>query len=177
MQNSFCMKQLHRKRKVTFNTPGEAHELTFSCYRRLPLIDFDFTRQAFLGCLDQARQRWSFEIWAYVLMPEHVHLIVNPLQQQYRMEDILKAIKKPVAKPCLDWLACHHPALAARLAVRRTSFVQRHFWQRGGGYDRNLFKGTTIWRTIEYVHDNPVRRGLAGSQLDWPWSSARWYAE
>lgn len=46
------------------------------------------------------------------------------------------------------------------------------FWQRGGGYDRNLSSVRDIHEKIRYVHENPVRRGLTPRAEDWPWSSA-----
>ncbi|MBN2448608.1 MAG: hypothetical protein JXO22_17920 [Phycisphaerae bacterium] len=55
--------------------------------------------------------------------------------------------------------------------------VTNRFWQRGGGYDRNLFKPGEICEKINYLHDNPVRRGLVPRPQDWRWSSARHYAE
>ena len=54
--------------------------------------------------------------------------------------------------------------------------MEHRFWQQGGGYDREMFEVGTIKRAIEYIHMNPVRRGLVVSPLDWRWSSARWYA-
>jgi putative transposase len=51
--------------------------------------------------------------------------------------------------------------------------VSHRFWQRGGGYDRNLRSDRDIYEKIRYVHLNPVRRGLAKDAGDWPWSSAR----
>jgi putative transposase len=50
------------------------------------------------------------------------------------------------------------------------------FWQEGPGYDRNLSSKETILAAIDYIHLNPVRRGLAARAIDWKWSSARWYA-
>ena len=49
------------------------------------------------------------------------------------------------------------------------------FWQRGGGYDRNLTEPHTIWAEIDYLHMNPVRRGLRERAVDWHWSSAADY--
>jgi len=46
------------------------------------------------------------------------------------------------------------------------------FWQRGGGYDRNVVEADTLYRLIQYVHANPVRRGLCQRPEDWLWSSA-----
>jgi putative transposase len=54
--------------------------------------------------------------------------------------------------------------------------VNYRFWQRGGGYDRNVHEPKTLRKMIEYIHDNPVRRGLVKEAVDWPWSSARYYA-
>jgi putative transposase len=55
---------------------------------------------------------------------------------------------------------------------------RRHhrFWQRGGGYDRNVIDDKTAHRQIEYIHNNPVRRGLCTTSVDWLWSSAADYA-
>jgi len=54
--------------------------------------------------------------------------------------------------------------------------VSYRFWQRGGGYDRNVWEPDTLRKMIEYIHDNPVRRGLVTRATDWPWSSARFNA-
>ena len=53
---------------------------------------------------------------------------------------------------------------------------ERRFWQAGGGYDRNIIDEKTAWKVIDYIHLNPVRRGLVERPEDWEWSSARWYA-
>jgi len=50
------------------------------------------------------------------------------------------------------------------------------FWQRGGGYDRNLVSKQAVLNSIEYIHNNPVRKGLVKSPEDWNWSSAGFYA-
>src|SRR5947209_19043796 len=50
------------------------------------------------------------------------------------------------------------------------------FWQRGGGYDRNVVEAATLYWLIEYIHANPVRRGLCERPEDWFWSSAADYA-
>ena len=50
------------------------------------------------------------------------------------------------------------------------------FWQQGGGYDWNIIKAKTAWAAVEYIHNNPVRQGLADCPTNWEWSSACWYA-
>ena len=54
--------------------------------------------------------------------------------------------------------------------------MEYRFWQQGGGYDRNFDNVAAAWASVEYIHRNPVRRGLVDCPTDWTWSSARWYA-
>ena len=54
--------------------------------------------------------------------------------------------------------------------------MRHRFWQPGGGYNRNITRISTLRSMIEYLHGNPVRRGLVAKAEDWEWSSARWYA-
>jgi hypothetical protein len=49
------------------------------------------------------------------------------------------------------------------------------YWQEGPGYDRNFTKPSTVLPAIDYLHHNPVRRGLVKRAVDWKWSSARYY--
>jgi len=169
--------QPHRKTRRTFNIAGHAHALTFSCYHGLKLLNNNRTRQWLLEAVDLARDRYRFDVWAYVIMPEHVHLLIRP-NSVYDMSAILKAIKQPVARKAMQYLREHDPALLAELAVRRPSGRTEHrFWQQGGGYDRNIHDPATARHIIDYIHHNPVRRGLAAGPIDWPWSSARWYAD
>jgi putative transposase len=50
------------------------------------------------------------------------------------------------------------------------------YWQKGPGYDRNLSSQEAVLSSIDYIHNNPVTRGLVEQATDWRWSSARWYA-
>ncbi|KAA0224220.1 MAG: hypothetical protein AKCLJLPJ_01747 [Fimbriimonadales bacterium] len=165
-----------RKKRKAYNDPGHAHELTFSCYRRLPLLNGDPARFKFLEVLDHARRECDFSVWAYVLMPEHVHLLIHPHQATYAIADILSAIKTDVARSELRRIEKNDPLLYRQLLVRERDGTHRRFWQSGGGYDRNLYTPQAIRASLAYIHENPLRRGLAGDMLDWPWSSARFYA-
>ena len=168
--------QTPRKTRRTYNTPGDAHELTFSCFRRLPLLDSDGIRRVFLNQLNKARERWDFELWAYVLMPEHVHLLVWPKSRVYDIAAIRKSIKQSVPQRAVHYMRRRQPDALKAFEVLRQGVLGYRFWQEGGGYDRNLFSPRAIGKVIGYIHNNPVRRGLVTSPLEWPWSSARWYA-
>ncbi len=167
----------HRKLCRSYNNPGEAHELTFSCFRRLPLLSKDRTRRWFIEALDEARRRRDFLVWAYVIMPEHIHVIVWPKQPVYEIRLIRTALKVPVQRKALAYLRRHAPAFLEHLCDSQPNCeVHYRFWLRGGGYDRNIQETTTLRAMIDYIHNNPVRRGLVRDPTDWPWSSARFYA-
>ena len=68
---------VQRKKVKHFNYTGHAHELTFSCYRRLPLLSRDRTRDWMIEAIDKAPKERDFSVLAYVIMPEHVHIIVS----------------------------------------------------------------------------------------------------
>lgn len=126
-----------------------------------------------LQSIDQARKRHEFQLCAYVIMPEHVHLLVRPVRVEYRIADILKAIKQPVARKLAA--ACGKP-IPERFVKQRADGSQTcKFWQPGGGYDRNLHSPKAIWAAIEYIRMNPVKRGLVEFPEDYEWSSCRAY--
>src|SRR5688500_19034631 len=77
-----------RKVRHSFNLPGHAHELTFSCYQRLPLLSRDRTRQWFIEALESARKIHRFQLWAYVIMPEHAHVLIFPPIDDYSIPGI-----------------------------------------------------------------------------------------
>lgn len=162
----------HRKRCRRFDHPGEAHFLTFSCFRRLTLLGRDRSRRWFLDALQLGRERNQFHLWAYVFMPEHVHLVLLPIGTT-KIAEILSTLKQSTSKRALNWLRQNAPDyLSNILDVQPNGDRHYRFWQRGGGYDRNLRSVRDIHEKIAYVHDNPVRRGLVANTTDWYWSSA-----
>jgi putative transposase len=68
------MKHLH--------VAGHFHELTFSCYRRKPLLTNDVWREQLARRIDTASEEEGFVLHAFVLMPEHVHLLVLPTNSE-----------------------------------------------------------------------------------------------
>ena len=170
------MKPPHRKQVRSYNEPGHAHELTFSCFHRLPLFSRDRSRKWFLEALESARKRRNLDLWADVIMPEHVHVILCPRDSCYEVRLIRTALKVPVQRAALAFLRREAPEFLERLRDEQPNGeVHYRFWQRGGGYDRNITDPATLRTMIEYVHANPVRRGLVSRPSDWPWSSARFY--
>jgi REP-associated tyrosine transposase len=168
----------HRKRCRRFNDIGHAHALTFSCFQRQPFLSRERSRLWTLEAIRHARQVHAFHLWAYVLMPEHVHLLIHPVSPEYRISAILSSLKQPVAKKAVRYIREHAPEFLDRMRDRQPGGTENfRFWQRGGGYDRNLWEPRYIWSTIDYIHLNPVRRGLCQRPDDWIWSSARNYCD
>jgi len=178
--NSFCYYDVmsptgptHRKRCKRFDVAGHAHFLTFSCFNQRPFFPGNHAHQWFLDALDSARTRRPFHLWAFVIMPEHVHLLVLP-HEGVCVSDILSAVKLPVTRRAITWATCHNPdALKHMLDVQPSGKRHQRFWQRGGGYDRNVKTIAEAHEKIHYIHANPVRRGLVEHPQDWPWSSWR----
>jgi len=167
-----------RKRKscIRYDIPGHAHALTFTCFRGQPLLSRDRSRQWLVDAISRARTNLAFDLWGYVIMPEHVHLLIYPQADDYAISEILTAIKRPVARAALDHVRTHAPTfLRAMRDEQPNGRIAHRFWQRGGGYDRNLCSAETIRATLDYIHANPVRRGLVESAEDWHWSSAGYY--
>ena len=91
------------KRRRRYAEPGQPRELTFSCYRRYPFLGKERTREWFRAALEDARASSGFHIWAYVLVPEHLHLLVYPGQVPERMPRFLQDLKEPVARHAIDY--------------------------------------------------------------------------
>jgi len=86
-----------RKTRRAWNEPGHAHFLTYSCHQRLPLLSRERSREWVLAALEATRRELDVALWAYVVMPEHVHVLMCPRTAQYEMRRILVALKRPVA--------------------------------------------------------------------------------
>ena len=111
-------------------------------------------------------------------MPEHAHVLTFPRNVTYDISRILQSIKQSVSRRAMIYLKEHGPAewLERLKVVWPGGRTEHRFWQQGGGYDRNMFTPDAVWSSVEYLHNNPVRRELTSVTTDWPWSSARWYA-
>ena len=159
-----------------YNIPGHAHYLTFSCFHGQPFLSKPRSCQWLVDAIARAKKLHEFHLWAWVIMPEHVHLLVWPRRKLYSISAILQSIKKPVTNKALHFVDTFTPAFAARMVDRQPNGdLSRRFWQRGGGHDRNIYSAEEVWEKIDYIHKNPFRRGLVARAQDWQWSSAQEY--
>jgi putative transposase len=162
------------KRVQRYDVPGHAHFLTFSCYHRLPLLSNEVWR-AWLGTEVQAAcGELEVALWAYVFMPEHVHLLIRPRREKYRIAEFLYRVKKPLAERVLRSLREHSAPLLSKLKVVERGKAGYRFWQAGGGFDLNVWTMAKAVEKAHYCHRNPVARRLVKAPEQWRWSSFRW---
>ena len=167
----------HRKHRKTYNDPGHTHYLTFSCTNRWPLLSKDRTRQWFIEAIEIARSRHKFDLHAFVIMPEHAHLLVRSRLPDYDLPRFLYDVKRPVSWKAKAWLLEQgNRRWLDRLSVREDRRQTFRFWLPGGGFDNNIFRERSLLEVVDYIHANPVCRGLVQNPADWIWSSARFWA-
>lgn len=163
----------HRKNRKVYDRDDDAHFITFSCNRRLPLLTKERTCCWLIEAIELSRRKNPFALRAWVITPEHVHLVLLP-QNGVRISSILTTMKQSVSRRAINWLRNHSPAFLNQLLDEQPNGKRSNrFWQRGGGYDRNLRSTRDVHEKILYVHQNPVKRGLVATPEDSQWSSAR----
>ena len=131
---------------------GELHFVTFSCYERKPYLRDPAARDTFESSLEGMSQRYGCAVIGYVVMPEHVHLLLSE-PPAIVLGRALQAIKLSVAN--------QRP--------------QRPFWY-PRYYDFNVYTTRKINEKLQYMHWNPVKRGLVAEPGEWAWSSWGYYA-
>ena len=152
---------------------GDLHFITCSCYRRLPFFATDQARDSFLEILNDVRHRYDFALLGYVVMPEHIHLLISE-PNRGNPSTVMRVLKQRVSrkmrrrrrngaseKQLLLW---DHPPLSS----------YPRFWQRRF-YDFNVWSARKHHEKLNYMHFNPVKRGLVSHPKEWRWSSYQFY--
>jgi len=151
---------------------GDLHFLTFSCYRRLPLLKTVRARNLFVKALGQIRERYKFRLVGYVVMPEHVHLLISePAKSTPSV--VLKALKQRVSRD-MRKNRLRVSGAQLRLPFMGSEAGLPRFWQ-PRFYDFNVYTTKKKREKLEYMHLNPVKRGLVKDPGAWRWSSFLFY--
>jgi putative transposase len=137
-----------------FQKAEALHFITFSCFHRLPFLKASQPKDTVEAILEVTRARHQARIYAYVLMPEHVHLLINE-PPSILVAQFLKAVKQ--------------------IASRKLRGEHAKFWQERY-YDSNIRGEAARSEVIRYIHRTPVKRGLVTSPGDYQWSSFNHYA-
>jgi len=133
---------------------GQLHFITFSCYRRFPYLNDTAPKETLEQVIEKARRSHSLFIYAYVLMPEHVHLLTN----------------EPETRTLASFLGVVKGESSKLLKGSREKFWQTRY------YDFNTFTTGKFVEKVQYIHRNPVTRGLVNKPEDYRWSSFNHYA-
>ena len=147
---------------------GDLHFVTFSCYRCRPLLVTPRARDRFVKILDQVRSRFRFALIGYVVMPEHVHLLISE-PKKANPSKALQVLKQKVSRELLQQRA-RSSSEEVSLEFVDSGPDGLHFWQRRF-YDFNVWSWGKVREKLEYMHANPVKRKLVEHPREWPWSS------
>lgn len=148
-----------------------ARFVTFSCFRRHQLLTTPAIVTAFLRSLQSVRERYAIRIFGYVVMPEHVHLVLHP-PDGLRLGPVIGEVKSQSAGRII---AEGLVRLPRDCTVVKDGRRRQAFWQ-PRCYDHNCRTPEAVREKINYCHTNPVVRGLVAESGQWAWSSYNWYA-
>ena len=151
---------------------GDLHFITFSCYQRLPLLRSAKARNVFVRELARIREEMKFRLIGYVVMPEHVHLLVSE-PPKGTPSTMLQKLKRRVSRKMRGRRKVSKEQMP--LPFDCDGAVLRAFWQ-ARFYDFNVYTVSKKIEKLNYMHANPVTRGLVEHPRDWRWSSWGNYA-
>jgi putative transposase len=147
-----------------YHDTKRGHFLTWSCYRREQRLGTGRRRDMFLAVLEQVRSKYRFVVIGYVVMPEHVHMLITE-PERGTVATVMQVLKQRTARRLLP---------RRREGQGQLWAEEEHLWQKRY-YDFNLWSERKRVEKLHYMHMNPVRRGLAAKAEMWAWSSYRAY--
>lgn len=136
------------------------------------MLDREEIAQTLLACVRRASETYAWSVLAFVVMPDHVHVLAFPRSDAPDASRLLFAIKRPASFKI--------KMLLSEKDIECLTTPQGRFrlWQAGGGHDRNLRRTDSLISMIEYIHANPARAGLCARPEEWRWSSWRqWHGD
>ena len=138
-----------------FSQPGGCYHVTKCRYRDAPLSLADArVAPILIDSILWHRDRGHAHLLAFVVMPDHVHWLFV-LGEERSLDQVLHGFSSVTWRRILGVCASHSPTI----------------WEEEY-HDHQLRTEERVWATIEYVHGNPVRKGLCERAEDWPWSTA-----
>ena len=139
-------------------------------YHRQSWLASPQRRDLFLAVFEEVRQRYRFVAVGYVVMPDHIHLLISE-PERGDPSGVMQAIKQGFSRRVLKSLR------KRRVATQQELFAvgAEHVWQRRF-YDFKVWTARKRVEKLGYMHRNPVVRGLVQEPEQWPWSSYRSYA-
>jgi putative transposase len=143
-----------------YHQSKQTHFITFTCYRRLRHLGTKTICDLFVAALERCRRKYGFRVFGYVLMPNHVHLLLSKPDREL-LSTAIQSLKITTAM---------NSSNNRLMDGRRSPLWQKRY------YDRNLSTHEELMEKLQYIHRNPIRAGLCARPEDWPWSSFLHYA-
>ena len=155
--------------------PNILHYTTSVCFKRVPVFHSEQACELFVEALAETRSRYPFKLVGYVVMPDHAHLIVNPLSRDISV--LMGRSKSTSARAILDWLRGSSHVASLKVLELGTPQKKGHthaLWLKDFS-SIDLCSPRFVRQKLNYIHLNPVRAGLCKHPADWKWSSYRAY--
>ena len=159
-----------------FHESGQSHFVTFSCCRRQAYFSYAGVFDLFVRCLEDMRLRFNICVYGYVVMPEHVHLLLSE-PGAATLAEAIHYLKLSFAKRARS-LRSSDSQVSAQKACANVGHRLHPLvacWEKRY-YDRNVRDYDEFKVKLRYLHRNPVKRGLVQTPEEWKWSSYRHYA-
>ena len=148
---------------------GYLHYVTFSCYQRRAVLGTARRRDLLVEILEQVKRNYKFVVVGYVVMPEHVHLLLSE-PERGNPSVVIQVLKQRFSRRLLRDSRREDPAQGCLWKRERPDIWQRRF------YDFVVWTERKRIEKLRYIHRNPVKRGLVQEPGQWKWSSYRFYA-
>jgi putative transposase len=145
-----------------------AHFITFTVDRRRRLLDHDRPKRMLLGVLNGELSASAARCIGYVVMPDHAHVLVW-FPKIGELSRFMHGLKRKSSFHIRNW----YREEAANY-FRGFGEGDRFWLPKYHAFE--IYSRTKLEEKLNYMHENPVRAGLVERAVDWPWSSARWYA-
>jgi putative transposase len=156
-----------------FDHDGRVRFITFPCHERLPILTNNEFREIVARSIDDARARHAFRLLAYVIMPEHLHLVIWP-EEESKVGTVVGWMKQEAARGIAKLLRETRSPQLDRLEVTRDRVKKLALWERRC-FDHNCRDTDSIREKVQYCHNNPVKRELVPDPSRWRFSSYNWY--
>lgn len=157
-----------------------------SYFMTLTVVDWIdiFTREVYkktvIETLRYCIKNKGLNVYAYCIMSNHIHMIVN-CDEQYNLSEVIRDFKKFTSRKILfqiqndpesrrEWLL----KLFKEAAEKHAKTKNYKFWK-DGNHAIELYNSRFTWNKVKYIHNNPVKAGLVKRIEDWKYSSASNY--
>ena len=152
-----------------FDHDRRARFITFCTQNRIPVLTNDRYRKVVLDSINYICAKNLLKLIAYVIMPEHVHLVIVP-PENVRLGPLIGKMKQISSFKIHKIVIATNSHLKDNLMIKRDQRGNFTLWQRRC-FDHNCRDEQALWKVVNYCRNNPVIRGLVSKSIEWKWSS------